>query len=379
MNKIRVAIDVGALTGGHAVRGVGFYTRHLVDALVTVAGKRGMMVEPLDFKANKAKLSSFDLVHYPYFDLFFASLPPTPSTKMVVTVHDVIPLIYPEHYPPGIKGRVRLEFQKLRLAKAAAVITDSETSKKDIVRFLGIPAEKIYPIHLAPAEHFSKISDQSLLQAIRTKYNLPEKFVLYVGDVNYNKNILGLIKACKIAKTPLAICGKQALEIENAGEDLHYLTGPRDWLRFILGQPHPELAHYESLLKAFSGNKNIFRLGFVPDEDLIALFNLATVYCQPSFYEGFGLPVLEAMACGTPVVAAKIQVLVEIAEGAALFADPKNPKDIAQKLSKFFKDSALKEKFGRLGIKHAAAFSWKKTAQKTVEVYKLIAGNSPHD
>jgi len=273
-----------------------------------------------------------------------------------------------------LKGLLRFRRQKARLAKAAAVITDSETSKKDIVRFLGLPAEKVFPIHLAPAGRPETNLTESKKREVKTKYNLPDRFVLYVGDINYNKNIPTLINACKIADLPLVICGKQAQELEERGVDIRYLAGPRDWVRFVLGRPHPELAHYKTLLKEFKKNKDVHRLGFVSDEDIVAIFALASVYCQPSFYEGFGLPVLEAMAYGTPVVAAKTQALVEIAEGAALFADPKDPSGMANKLKEVVSKPQIARQLVEKGTKHLKNFSWDKTARKTLAVYKFAAG-----
>lgn len=348
---MRIAIDAGPLTSGHKVRGVGFYTKSLIKAL-------GKNVEAID--ARTANLTKYDLIHIPYFNPFLFSFPENISNyKFAVTIHDLIPLIYLKHYSPGIRGKLNFLKQKMILKKAKAIITDSETSKKDIVRFLGIKQDKIHVVRLAAGKNFKKISSTSILYSIEVKYKLPKEFVLYVGDINYNKNIPNLIKACKIAKITLVIVGKQALDIEELGQDLKILKGPRDWMRYILGRPHPELAHYNQLVKEFKSNKNIIRLGFVSDDDLVAIYNLATVYCQPSFYEGFGLPVLEAIACGVPVVAAKTQALVELAEGAAVFVNPNDPEDIARGFKKRIENPKLPREY-----------SWEKTAKETLEVYR---------
>ncbi|MEK7497824.1 MAG: glycosyltransferase family 1 protein [Patescibacteria group bacterium] len=347
---MKIAIDSGPLTSGHKIRGVGFYTKNLIASL-------GNKVNAVD--VYSADLSKYDIIHIPYFNPFVKSLPNNvEGKKLIVTIHDLIPLIYPERYSPGIRGKMMFFMQKQILKKAAAIITDCETSKKDIIRFIGVNPEKIHVVYLAQATHFKKL-DKNQVASVKKKYKLPDKFVLYVGDINYNKNIPNLVKACEIAKTTLVICGKQALDVEDLGNDLSTLKGPRDWVRYLFGKPHPELAHYKELLKLFEKNKKVLRLGFVPDEDLVAIYNLATVYCQPSFYEGFGLPVLEAIACGSPVVASQTQALVEIAEGAATFVNPRDPKSIADGFKHIIKNPKLPREY-----------SWKKVAAQTMKVYE---------
>jgi len=366
--KKKVAIDIGPLTSGHKVRGIGAHTRELISEFKKIKSKE-IKIEAIDFE--KADLSKYDLVHYPDFNPYFSILPLTKPARTVITIHDLIPLIYPKHYPPGLKGSLRFFIQKFLANKQDAIITISETSKKDIVRFLGVHQDKVHVIHLAPREIIRKLTGSKLAR-VRKKYNLPKRFVLYVGDVNYNKNIPGLMKACEIAKVPLVICGKQARDFEERGMGLDVLTGPKDWFRFLFNIPHPELAHYKEILKHFQESKKIYYLGFVPDEDLVAIYNLASVYCQPSFYEGFGLPLLEAMAAGCPVVASKIQALVEIAEDAALFADPKDPKDMAKKITEILKNAKAREQLVKKGEKRVKNFSWTKTTKKTLRVYEQI-------
>lgn len=344
---------------GHAVRGIGSYTRNLVDVLKSQKGIQLVR-----------DVRSADIVHYPYFDLFYNTLNLV-KKPTVVTVYDVIPLLYPQYYQPGIRGKLNFNSQKEKLKKVDAIITISETSKKDIVRLLDAPQEKVFPIHLATGKNFKPITNHQSLITVQKKYKLPSSFVLYVGDINYNKNILGLVKACKIINLPLVICGKQAIDVEETIVTGN-IRGPRDWMRYLFNMPHPELMHFEELIKEFNQNSKIIRLGFVPDDELVEVYNLATVYCQPSFYEGFGLPVLEAMACGCPVVVAKTQALVEIAEGAALFVDPKDPKEIAEGLKKVVNSEVLRGGLIKNGLVHAKKFSWNETALATIEIYRKV-------
>jgi len=346
---IKVAIDSGPLTGGHAIRGVGTYTASLIKYLRKI---KGLKVETVDFK--KSNLTNYDIVHYPYFHPFFITLPFFKKTTTFVTIHDLIPLIYPKHYPPGIKGKLRYFIQKILIKNVDVVITVSETSKKDIVRFLNIPQEKIKVIYEGPKKNYKPIpKDSDKLKEISDKYKLPQKFVLYVGDVNYNKNVLGLADACKLAKIPLVIVGKQA-----ASEDFD--------------KNHPENREFVKFLEKHAEDPEIMRLGFVPDGELAAIYNLATLYCQPSFYEGFGLPVLEAFTCGTPVLISKTQALVEVADDAAAIANPKDVRDIASKISELAKSPMARARLSRKGKERVKKYSWEKTAKQTAQLYSGI-------
>jgi len=360
---MKVFIDDLPLRGDDKFRGVGEYTRNLIDALKALSKRKDLVL------VNK----DYDIVHYPYFHLFFNTLPLYKNTKTIVTIHDVIPLLYPKNYPPGIRGKVSFWKQKISLKTVNAIITDTQTSKKDIVRLLDVPQAKIFPIYLAPAACFKRLPDNSkILKDVQKRYSLPEKFVLYVGDVNYNKNVATLVKACQAVGVPLVIVGKHALEIDELGYALDVLRGPSDWLRFLLGKPHPELAHYQDLLGALEKNKQVFRLGFVPIGDLVAIYNLATVYCQPSFYEGFGLPPLEAMACGLPTIVSKTQALIEISADSTLSFDPKDVSGLVEVLRKVLNNKNLQTKLSSEGLRHVKNFSWNLTAKKTFEVYKKV-------
>ncbi len=371
---MKIAFNSNPLFSGHSVRGVGIYTREVLKELKKLENKE-IKIDDFDFPVNQKSLvdNNYDLIYYTSFHPFFLSLPIIkPHAKVIIMIHDLIPLIYPEIYAPGIKGQIRFLLNKQLVKYVDAIIVNSETSKKDVCRFLNIDPEKIYVAYLAPRENFKLITDRQFLKKIQKKYNLPDRFVLYVGDVNYNKNIPTLIKACKMIKVPLVICGKQALDIEEYEYDIRNLEGPRDWIRFLFGKPHPEQAHFKGLLKEFNNNKEIIRLGYVSDEDLAAIYNLATVYCQPSFYEGFGLPVIEAFACGTPVVAAKTQASVEIAGKGALYADPANSEEMAEKISTVLADEKVRKGLIEKGKEIVKGFSWKKTAQETIKIYKKV-------
>ncbi len=339
---MRVAIDVSPLETGHQFRGVGFYTKRLVKALKEFDRENEYILS-----TGRQPPATSDLVHYPYFDLFFLTLPMKKIAPTVVTIHDVIPLIFPEKYPKGIKGWLKFQIQKFSLKGAKAVITDSQNSKKDIIKYLGFPKEKSYVIPLAAGEEFKPLAKT------RRKYSLPERFVLYVGDINWNKNIPGLVRACEKAKIPLVIVGKQAVS--------------QDYDR-----AHPENQDLVWLQKKIEENPLLTALGFVSTQDLVAIYNLASVYCQPSFYEGFCLPVLEAMACGTPVVCSQTSSLPEVVGEAAVLVDPSNADDVYRGIKRLIEDEKLSDSLRQKGLQQARRFSWQKTARETINVYKKV-------
>ncbi|KUK84178.1 MAG: hypothetical protein XD98_0131 [Microgenomates bacterium 39_6] len=353
-NKTLVAIDISPLKNANRFRGVGFYTKNLTESLQELIKKnkkysdfRVKLVEDWDLK-----IGNFDIVHYPYFDIFFPTLPPK-RKPTVVTVHDLTPLVFPEHYPAGIKGKINWQRQKRRLQKVEAIITDSQNSKKDIVRLVGYLPEKIFVIYLGVGERFRKITSKETRSAIKNKYCLPKEFVFYVGDVNWNKNVPGLVRACQKIGFPLVIAGKQAVS-QN------------------YDQAHPENQDLVWLQKEAQKDPNIHLLGFVEDEDLPVLYNLASVYCQPSFYEGFGMPVVEAMACGAPIVAAKTGSLPEIGQDAVLYFNPQQENSLAKALKAIIENKDLAQKLSKRGLAQAKKFSWSKCAEETLAVYDRL-------
>ncbi len=342
---MKVAIDSGPLTSGDAIRGIGVHTRELVSHLKKI---KNLQIDVVDF--SKTDLSRYDIAHYQYFHPHFLTLPfSKPTKKVIVTIHDLIRLIYPKAYPAGIKGYLKFFLQKYNLRNVDAVITISETSKKDIVRFLGISPQKIHVIYLAPQTQIKmKISPEQT----KKKYKLPGKFVLYIGDVNYNKNLLTLAKACKIAKFPLVIIGKQAQITEF--------------------DDNPENASWSKFLSTYKNDKDIIRLGFLEKDDFEAIFKLATVYCQPSYYEGFGLPLLEAFERQIPVVAAKNQAHVEICDEACFYVDPYDPSDMAKGLIEVITNNKLRAELIEKGNQRVKKFAWSTTAEQTYAVYKKV-------
>lgn len=361
---MNIAIDITPIHNEHSARGVGSYTRLLISALQKYEDKhsylfftRGEKV-PSNVLKNKIVLGepeNVDLVHYPYFDPFFTTLPLRKPLPTIVTVHDLIPLVFPDKFPRGMRGELTWQIQKFSLRLAHTIITDSEASKKDVVRMAGIPSEKINVVHLAPAPIFKPVADTVLLTSVKAKYALPDRFILYVGDVNWNKNISGMLRAFRELRT-------QNAKLNNTKLILVGKAFGDDRL--------PEMQEINRLIQSLHLTREVKKLGFVPDKDLPVLYSLASVYVAPSFYEGFGLPVLEAMACGCPVVTGEGSSLREIA-GPAVLADPANPESISRGIRRVLHLSTVQyAKLSESGIAWAKKFTWREVARQTVAIYE---------
>ncbi len=315
-----------------SVRGGGYYLDHLITSLSSLVN-----VSLIDFSLSPLAYKNFDVVHFPYFDEYFFTLPPILPKNTIISILDCTKLKFSDRFPVGMRARIAWPWQKRLVNKTAAIITISQSAKTDIERFFGIPEPKINVTYLAADPVFKP-------QKIKK-----ENFVLYVGGANWNKNVIALIKACQKINIPLFLVGKE------------FLNQNVEWSN-IENQPLKEI------LDAARMTENVKFLGFVPTEELVSLYNRAKVYVQPSVYEGFGLPVLEAMSCGTPVICGNNSSLAEIAGDAATYANVNNPDDLANKITGI--KPTGKE------IKQAGKFSWDKTAAQTYEVYeKVLAGH----
>ncbi len=343
---IKVGIETSVFTNQSAFRGVGRYTAALITYL-----KKTEKIQV--FEGNWRQFQNrVDLIHFPNFDFYFSTLPLFKKKKIIVTVHDCIPLVFPKYFPAGIKGKMIFFSQKLSLKNVSAVLADSENSKKDIIKFLSVPERKVFRVYLAADSYYKKIIvKDGEKEELFKKYGLKNDFILYVGDVNYNKNLLNTIRAFEKAKVDLdlVLIGKA---FENIG-----LVEVRGLL---------------ALIKELKIQDRVKILGFVSDQELVFFYNLAVVYCQPSLYEGFGLQILEAMACGCPVVTANVSSMPEVAGKAAILVEPSDVNSIAWGIKRATLDRDLRCKMIKLGFEQAKNFSWAKTAQETIKVYEKV-------
>jgi glycosyltransferase involved in cell wall biosynthesis len=342
---VKVAIDISPTTSGHSTRGIGVYTKNLLSELQKI---NDIKIIPFE---NSKKPPKADLIHYPYFDMFFHTLPILCDTPRVVTLHDVIPLVFPENFDSGKKGKINLWLQKIALKNTQGIITDSNASKIDIINRLSYPQEKIHVVYLAAGQYFKQITNSKKLGSIKEKYQLPHEYLLYVGDVNWNKNLPNLLKSIKLTRRNLVFVGKAFLD-----ENL---------------LPVKEI---NSLIKNLKIEKLVSKLGFIEDDELASVYNLAEVTIVPSLYEGFGLPVVESMACGTPVICSSTSSLTEIGGDAAIYCSANNPEDIAAKINNFMSlNENSKREIKEMSLRQALKFSWKRTAEEVFRAYKTIS------
>lgn len=347
-----IALDISPLERGHflqhRVRGTGMYINSLKESFTKYFPQNSYT-----FFTKRSEIpNDCDVVHILYFEPFFLTLPFFNKYRTVVTVHDFTPFVFPKYFPSGIKGKIKWMIQKSLLQKAHGIIADSLASKKDIIKFANIPEEKVHVVYLAAGKEFGIVEEKEKVK-IKKKYDLPDEFVLYVGDVTWNKNLPRLVDAIAMTDIPIVMVGKALTD------DKVDIQNP--WNRDLL-----------VVRKKIKNNTQFILLGFVPTEDLVALYNLATVFVMPSIYEGFGLPILEAMQCGCPVITTKGGSIPEVGGQAVFYADPYETDSIASGITKVISDKSLQEKLSESGMKQAAKFSWEKTVAQTMGIYESI-------
>jgi glycosyltransferase involved in cell wall biosynthesis len=285
------------------------------------------------------------LFHAPHY-----VLPPLVSCKSVVTIHDCIHLMFPQYLP----NRLALTYARTSIGMAARrstrVLTVSESSKRDILRFVNVPADKIDVIYNAYDERFAVEPLEEDVVRVRERYQLHDEFVLYAGNVKPHKNLGRLIEAFHLVR-----------------------KGGLDHLKLVL--IGDEISKYASLRRAVHHHqlhKYVRFLGYMPEETLAVMYRLAGVFVFPSLYEGFGLPPLEAMASGTPVVTSNLSSLPEVAGDAALLADPYNPAAIADAIYKVLTDTSIRRNLRAKGLARARQFSWEASARRVHQIYQRM-------
>lgn len=265
------------------------------------------------------------------------------NAKKVVTIHDIIFETHPELF---LKRELfYFKFMKYTASMADAIFTVSEYSKKTLVDRWNIRPDKITVTYNAVGDQFEPIDNHTALLDVKRKYDLPEKFVLYVGRINERKNLRRLIQSS------LRITGT-------------------DFKLIIAGEEEGKRSNILSAKDAMKGKVNF--LNYVPDKDLPALYNLATVFAYVPIVEGFGIPVLEAMACGCPVIASNTSSMPEVTGNAGILVNPLDQKEIAAALGFLLSNVEERKKRSLKGMQRARWFSWEASAERILEVFEAM-------
>ncbi len=371
---MRIGIDARLIHYSQA--GIAQYTTHLVKALARIDPEDQFFLlqsrkepEPLVNHPNfrrkglwtpshhrleqyilglEVTRMQLDVLHSPDF------IPPVrwpgANFRSVITVHDLAFLLYPNFLTPQAARYYGQIDRAVR--RADHIIAVSQSTKEDLIRLLGAPERKITVIYEAANPIYRPVDREEAWNKAKEHYpNLPEQFFLFVGTLEPRKNIPALLKAYKLLQddyktdqTKLVLAGRQGWlfdEIFRLVQDLHL-------------EPH-----------------TVF-LGRVPTDVLLYLYNSAIALVHPAHYEGFGLPALEAMACGTPVITTNVSSLPEVVGDAAILVSPEDVEEMAVQMWRLLSDEELRKKLGAKGLSRAASFSWDKAARETLEIYRRV-------
>jgi glycosyltransferase involved in cell wall biosynthesis len=380
MRKMRIGIDVSRTV--EESTGVGYYAKHLVHALAGIdpendyllygifydcypeGWKKVAIPKSLNFRLHQKNslswlvrkrwvnagrhkeklLGGIDLLHSTAF-----TMPLVSHLKVIVTIHDLSFFVFPQHHTEANYQFVtRNVHQAAR--RADYIIADSESTKKDIMRFLHVPEERIEVIYLAAAEALGEKRSPDSITQIKSKYGIKKPYLLMVGSMEPRKNMTSALIAFKALKETKKI-------------DFQFvIAGGKGW---------KNEAFYH-LLKKLSIDEHLVLTGYVPEEDLPALYQGAEVFVYPSLYEGFGLPVLEAMSSGTPVITSNVSSLPEVAGDAALLVNPMEIFDLYKAMEALATRPELRDEFRSKGLERSEIFTWEKTARKTLEIYRKV-------
>ncbi len=293
-----------------------------------------------------------------YPDIFFAPnlniLPKHILSKTIVTFHDLSFERFPEFFSWKSKLWHWVIRPRLLAQKARAILTVSDSTKQDLKELYGISSSKIKVIPLGKDKSLKMLKGTNkALKAVKKKYNLPDRFILYLGTIEPRKNIIGIIRAYALLRKTGKFCGYQLV-----------LVGPKGWLfKKIFREA-----------KKSSYNKNIFFIGPVQQEERLYLYNLASLFVYPSFFEGFGLPPLEAMTCGVPVIASNRSSLSSVVGEAAIMVDPYRVGEITWAIEEILKDRQLYKELRKRGLVRVKKFSWENTAKGTLKLFRKTQG-----
>lgn len=369
---MRIGIDARMYSS--AFTGIGRYVHELVEHLVQLDKKNEYVLfmnqpeydafQPHNKRVSKVlvnarhysiaeqlkypwilKRAKLDLMHFTHFNA-----PLLYCGRSVVTIHDLTLSFFPgKKMNSGFHRAAYNRVLRGAVKKAARIVAVSQNTKKDLEEVTGTDPSKVEVIYEGVAEDFGPREDKQAVEDLLRKYSITKDYLLYTGVWRSHKNLVNLIRAFALLK-----------EDESFESQL-----------VITGKENPYYPEVKRTVKELGLEHDVIYTGLVPEDELPALYQSARIYVFPSLYEGFGLPPLEAMRCGTPVAASKSSCIPEICgEENALFFDPYDPEDIANTVRRLWLDETLAGELRERGLRHSRKFSWEKMAEKTLEVYK---------
>ena len=372
----RVGIDARKLSDF----GIGSYVRNLVESIarrpeaeayafrvyVRAADRAALSELPENFTVVEEDSPGYSISELTRFawrlmrdrlDLFHAThyvIPPLARARAVVTIHDIIHVLYPQYLPNRAALLYARVMMRRALKRADRILTVSYNSKRDLVDYFGIAPSRIEVIYNGVAPQFRADVPRAERDRVVAKYSLPRPYLLFLGGEKPHKNVRNVIRAFAEARRERALP--------------HAL---------VLAGPMPRNRNrVEALIAALDVESRVHRPGVVPEEDLPGLFAAADAFIYPTLYEGFGLPVVEAMACGVPVLTSSTSALQEVAGGYAYLVDPMDVDAIARGIVDLATDPRRRAEFADLGRRRARDFSWDRAAEQTLKVYAdALAGS----
>jgi len=321
------------------------------------------IIDVFEFEFLLRKTSSrlnIDILHTPYL---CSALLHGNSFKHIVTVHDMIPRVFPK-YRGSLLRKLSLWHAERHVNRADLIITDSVHSQSDIHKYVGIARDRIKVIPIAADPAFEISIEKNKMHGIKEKYSLPNDYIFYIGGFDFRKNVKNLLEAYAMARNNgiselLVLGGKFSPSVKQLSRGL--------------------VENISQIASELNIQDFIRILGPIPQEDLPCIYKMARLFVYPSLYEGFGLPPLEAMKCGTPVLASNCSSIPEIIDREDLLFDPDDSKKLSEKMQWMLADNELRQSISEWGIKKANSFSWPETAKQTFELYRSVCSDIKHN
>lgn len=302
------------------------------------------------FMPAQVKRNNYDVFHLPQNGL---GLPKDKFCPYIATIHDLIPYVMPDTCGKSYLERFTDEMPYI-IEQCDKIITVSEYSKRDIIKYFGTSPEKIEVIYLAADSRFKMMEKEKAWSFLRKEYSYSNDFILYLGGFSPRKNVDGLLEAYRRVYKELP--GHYELILLGASKDNHY----------ELRKKAADMGLSDRIIFA----------GYVPYEHLPYFYNCSSLFVYPSFYEGFGLPPLEAMTCGTPTITTNVTSIPEVVKDGAVLVNPNDIDELSQSMFNLLSDMELRELLSQKALRRAYNFSWKKTALDTISVYEAVCNGS---